>query len=91
MTGLTETYDNRNVGTGKTLSVATYAVNDGNGGLNYTVTLVTNTTGVITQRALTITAVTNTKTYDGNTTAAGVPTVAGLQGSDTVTGRSRDL
>ena len=88
VTGRTETYDNRNVGTGKTLSVATYTVNDGNGGLNYTVTLVTNTTGVITQRALTITAVTNTKTYDGNTTAAGIPTVTGLQGSDTVTGRT---
>src|SRR5262249_23187493 len=48
VTGLAETYDNPNVGTGKTLSVTSYTVNDGNGGLNYTVTLVANNTGVIT-------------------------------------------
>ena len=48
MTNLSETYDTPAVGTGKTLSVATYTVNDGNGGANYTVSTVTNTTGVIT-------------------------------------------
>ena len=32
VTGLSEIYDNRNAGTGKTLSVDTYTVNDGNGG-----------------------------------------------------------
>jgi YDG domain len=47
VTGLTETYSDANVGTGKTLSVATYTVNDGNSGGNYTVSLVANTTGVI--------------------------------------------
>ena len=39
MTNLSETYDTENAGTGKTLSVATYTVNDGNGGNNYTVTI----------------------------------------------------
>jgi hypothetical protein len=82
---LTETYDTKNFGTGKTLTPAA-AINDGNGGANYTVTLVTNTTGVINKAALTITAVANTKTYDGNTGALAVPTVTGLQGTDTVTG-----
>src|SRR6185436_10618946 len=88
VTGLSETYDNKNVGTGKTLSVASYTVNDGNSGNNYTVSTVTNTTGVINKALLTITATTNTKTYDGNTSAAAIPTVSGLQGSDTVTGLS---
>ena len=44
-------------------------MNDGNGGLNYTVTLVTNTTGVITARALTVTATGVNKVYDGTTVA----------------------
>jgi hypothetical protein len=35
---------------------------------------------------LTITASTNSKVYDGSTSAAALPTVSGLQGSDTVTG-----
>ena len=43
----TETYDTKNVGTGKTLT-ASGTVNDGNGGNNYAVTFVTNTTGAIT-------------------------------------------
>ncbi len=68
-TGLTEVYADPNAGTGKTLSVSAYTINDGNSGNNYTVVTVTNTTGVITQAALTITATTNTKTYDGNTSA----------------------
>ena len=75
-----------NAGSSKTLSVSTYIVNDGNGGNNYTVTTVTNTVGVINKASLTITATTNTKTYDSTTTAAATPTVTGLQGNDTVTG-----
>jgi len=82
---LSETYVTANVGTGKTLSVATYSVNDGNGGNNYTVTTVPNQTGVITPVALVITAVANAKVYDGTTTAAALPTITSgsLQGSDT--------
>ncbi|HZS52607.1 MAG TPA: YDG domain-containing protein, partial [Bryobacterales bacterium] len=86
VTGLAETYDTKHVGTGKTLSVSAYTVNDGNSGNNYTVTTVADTTGVITKAPLTITAVTNTKTYDGTTSAAATPTVSGLQTGDTVTG-----
>ena len=48
-------------------------VNDGNSGNNYTYTFVTNTTGVDQRRAITVTAQTNTKTYDGTTTAAAIP------------------
>ncbi len=86
MSGLAETYDTKNAGTGKTLSVSAYTVNDGNAGGNYTVSTVASTAGVINQAAMTITAITNTKTYDGTTSAAATPTVGGLQGSDTVTG-----
>jgi hypothetical protein len=86
VSGLAETYDTKNVGTGKTLSVSAYTVNDGNSGNNYTVGTVTSTAGVIGKTTLTITAATNTKTYDGTTSASATPTISGLQGSDTVSG-----
>src|SRR5438552_5973281 len=88
VTGKAETYDTANAGVGKTLSVSAYTVNDGNSGGNYTVTTVNDTTGVISAKALTITAQTNSKTYDSTTTAAAVPVVVGLVGCDTVTGKA---
>ena len=87
-TAATQAFDNKNVGTGKTLTASGLVVNDGNGGLDYTITYFTNTSGVITQAALTITAVTNTKIFDGTTSAAAIPNVSGLKGTDTVTNRS---
>ena len=72
----TETYSNRNAGVGNKTLIPSGTVNDGNGGANYTYTYVNFTTGTINQLALTVTAVTNTKTYDGTTSAAGVPTFA---------------
>src|SRR5207248_540069 len=80
-----ETYDNRNVGTAKTLTPSG-SVNDGNSGNNYNVTFVATTNGVITKRPITVTAATNTKTYDGNTSAAATPTITSggpLVGGDT--------
>ncbi|MFN6962583.1 MAG: YDG domain-containing protein [Pyrinomonadaceae bacterium] len=88
VTGLTETYDTKHAGTGKTLSVATYTVNDGNSGNNYAVSTVANTNGTIDRAPLTITAVTNTKVFDNTTSAAAIPTVGGLQSGDSVTGLS---
>jgi hypothetical protein len=70
----TQTFDSRDAGVGKTLTAAG-AVTDGNLGNNYAVTFVTDTTGVINQRAITVTAATDTKTYDGSTNSAGVPTI----------------
>ena len=70
---------------GSTLTVASYAIADGNGGNNYKVTLQTGT-GTITPATLTIAATTNTRVYDGTTAAAAKPTVSGLLGTDTVTG-----
>ena len=67
-----ETYDNKNAGTGKTL-IPSGSVSDGNGGNDYSVTFVNNTTGVITPKAITVTAAANTKTYDGTTAASATP------------------
>ena len=71
-----ETYSTRNAGTGLSLSAAG-SITDGNSGSNYTVSYVANTTGVITARAITVTATTNTKNYDDTTAATAVPTVSG--------------
>ena len=57
---------------GSTLAVTGYTVNDGNGGNDYTVTLVT-ATGTITPAALTITATSDSKVYDGTTVLDGDP------------------
>ena len=80
----TEAYNNRNVGTGKTLTPSG-TVNDGNSGNNYTYTFVNATTGVITARPFTVTAAANTKVYDATASAAAVPTITSgaLQAGDT--------
>ena len=73
-----QTYDNRNVGTGKTMTASGLVISDGNGGLNYTINYVTNTTGVITIATATVTAQTDTKLYDGSNSSSVVPVVTGL-------------
>jgi hypothetical protein len=89
VTGLSQVYDSRNAGA-RTLSVSAYAVNDGNSGGNYAVS--TNAaSGTISKAALTLSAVSASKTYDGGVAAAGTPTSAGLKGSDTVTGLSQSF
>ena len=69
-----ETYSSRNVGKGLTLTPLAVIL-DGNDGNNYTITYVTNTSGVIAARAITVTAAPNSKTSDGTTSAAAVPTI----------------
>ena len=71
-----ETFDTKNVGTGKTLTPGG-CVNDGNGGANYTVTFTNNTSGDVTARALTVVANTSAKVYDGTTSSAAIPTITG--------------
>jgi hypothetical protein len=85
----TETYPGINVG-------ATYAMAPGPATAANNSTLASNysptyfnsaAASVITPAPLTITAATNTKDFDGTTSAKATPTVSGLQGSsDTVTG-----
>ena len=86
-----ETFDTKNVGTGKTLTAAG-SVNDGNSGNNYAVTFVANTTGSITARAITVTAATSTKSYDGTTSSTAAPTItAGSLATRRHGGLQRDL
>jgi hypothetical protein len=83
---LSETYATRNAGTGLTLNPAA-VIADGNGGANYSVTLVSGTLGTINKAPLTVTAAANTKTYDGTVTAAALPTITAgaLATGDTAT------
>ncbi len=79
----TQSYDTKNVGTGKTLA-PTGSVADGNSGLNYAITLVPVTAGTITQKSLTVTAQSGTKVYDGTLTSSAVPLVDALAAGDSV-------
>ena len=86
LSGGTFTYDDKNAGTGKTVSVSGVSVNDGNSDGNYDVTYVANTASSITAATLTVSGMTAaSKTYDG-TSAATVSggTLSGLVGGDSV-------
>ena len=79
-----ETYDTKDVGTNKTLTPAG-TVNDGNGGNNYSYAFVSSANGTITAYPLEVTAVANTKPYDGTTGALALPVITSgsLQSTDT--------
>ncbi len=83
-TSFTQAFDSRNAGPESL--VPSGIVNDGNGGANYSYTFVT-AAGTINQLAITVTAATDTKTYDGTTASSGVPTITAgsLATGDTTT------
>ena len=64
----TASFADKNVGTGKTVSVAGISIS-GTDATNYTVNTTTTATANITQRALTVTATGINRVYDGTTTA----------------------
>ena len=70
---VSSTFNNKNVGTGKTVTVDSITLSDGsNGGLasNYTISAGQTTTANVTGKALTVSGITaSNKTYDGNTNA----------------------
>ncbi len=80
------TYDTRNQGTGKTVTVTGLAIS-GASAANYTLsgTSVSGAVGTINKTNLTVTAAANTKPYDGTNTAAATPTVTAgsIQSGDT--------
>ena len=83
LTGLAQIFDSPNAGS-RTLSVSAYALNDGNSGNNYTVSLQT-ATGTINPAILTYTANTASRTYGAaNPTLSG--TVTGLVNGETLAG-----
>jgi hypothetical protein len=61
-------FDNKNVGTGKTVTVSGISLNGADSG-NYTVASTATTTANITKRDLTVSATGVNKVYDGTTTA----------------------
>ncbi|WP_246012065.1 YDG domain-containing protein, partial [Hydromonas duriensis] len=90
VTGLSQSYDNKNAGSGKTVSVDSgYTIGDGNGGQNYSVSTQSATNGVIDKASLTLSASNQHKTYDGTTSAADAVSITGLVAGDTVTGLSQ--
>ena len=89
----TGTFDNANAGNNKTVTVSLsssdMAANSGTLLSNYTLpTSASGAIGTITPANLILTALTNTKNFDGKTDAQAIPTVSGLKGSDTVSNLS---
>ncbi|MCC6208358.1 MAG: filamentous hemagglutinin N-terminal domain-containing protein [Gammaproteobacteria bacterium] len=85
--GGTFTFDTRNAGTGKTVTVSGVTVNDGNGGDNYDVSYQANSNGEITPKEVSLTGLTaQDKTYDGDTSALidSYGTLEGVIAGDTV-------
>src|SRR5690606_5325737 len=71
-TAATQSYDTKNAGTGKALTPAGLVINDGNSGLNYKVSYVANTSGVINPAMLSYVATPATKIYgDANPALTG--------------------
>jgi trimeric autotransporter adhesin len=68
----TQTFDSRNAGARMLTPAGT--VNDGNGGNNYAVTYAP-ASGSITALPVTVTAVTDSKVYDGTTSSTGLPSI----------------
>lgn len=82
-------FDNKNVGTGKTVTVSGISISGG-ASANYALTSTTaTTTANITTKSLTVTGITaNNKTYDGDTTATlntGSAALVGVVSGDVVT------
>ncbi len=76
LSGGTFAFTNANAGNGnKAVTVSGVTVNDGNGGGNYNISYLSNTTSTISPASLTVEAANVTKTYDGTTSAAGGATV----------------
>jgi trimeric autotransporter adhesin len=86
-TGVTGSFDDKNAGTGKTVSISGFSIGGTDSG-NYTLSQPT-TTANITAAVLTVSGVTaNNKVYNGTTSATintGSATLTGIIGSDVVT------
>jgi autotransporter-associated beta strand protein len=78
----TGTFDNKNVGTNKTVTLTETNAGDDVG--NYSITDQGTTTANITAKTLTATASASNKVYDGTTTATATLTLSGLVGSETL-------
>ena len=83
-------YTNKNAGIGdKTVTVSGVTVGDGINNGNYAITYVYNTTSTINPAVLNLTAVSDSKFYDGNTLSRKTPMVVGLVSGDSIGGLSQ--
>lgn len=72
----TQTFDNRNVGVGKTLTPSGTVTNlAGDAGARYNITFASIATGQIDPLAITVTAAADTRAFDGTTNSTGTPTI----------------
>ncbi|MFL2828002.1 MAG: beta strand repeat-containing protein, partial [Candidatus Puniceispirillales bacterium] len=82
------TFNNKNVGTGKTVTVNSITLADGaNGGLasNYSINTGQTSTANVTAKTLTVSGITTSnKVYDSTTTATTTLSFSGLIGSETI-------
>ncbi|MBO6203983.1 MAG: hypothetical protein J6O13_10665, partial [Selenomonas sp.] len=84
-TGAALAFTDKTAGEGKTLNVSGGAINDGNGGNNYTITYVSNSGSTIAPKAITVSFSDADKTYDGTQAAAiGAETFSGVVAGDAV-------
>ncbi|MDC0548706.1 YDG domain-containing protein, partial [Alphaproteobacteria bacterium] len=81
-------FNNKNVGTGKSVTVNSITLADGsNGGLaaNYSISIGQTTTANVTAKVLTVSGITaSNKTYDGGTNVTTTLSFSGLIGSETI-------
>ena len=78
-------YLDKNAGANKTVNLNAATLNDGNGGANYSVSLAGNSTSSIGARGLTLSPVTDSRTYDGTVNSAAAVGVVGAAAGDVVT------
>ncbi|MFN8694369.1 MAG: beta strand repeat-containing protein, partial [Holosporales bacterium] len=89
ISGGTFAFTNSNAGIGnKTVTVNNVTVTDGNGGNNYTVSYLNNTTSSINKALLGISSANISKIFDGTLAASGSPLLVSgtLYGSDSISG-----
>lgn len=84
-------FADKNAGTGKHVIVSGVTVNDGNNGGNYDVTYVDNTSSTINKRLLTISAVADSKEYDGRSWSTAAPLVTGRVRGDSIAGLTQSF
>lgn len=75
MANFNQNFNDRHAGANKTITPSG-SVDDGNGGANYAITFVPVTTGTIQPRQLNVTAVTDTKEYDGTIDSDQLPNLS---------------
>ena len=91
ISGGTFVFDGKNASMEKVVYVYGVDINDGNGGNNYNVTYVQNSTSSIDRALLTITATAASKVYDGTLRIDDKPIVTGRARGDSISGLSQSF